>query len=98
METTTAAPSRRGTYSARWDYFRQRVPTATWISEPVWERPEIQLQDRLTIVADNAAQTIRIFKVWLNDKLLDRYSIQHAEIAGGGTLRFEMGTEPATGR
>ena len=63
------------------------------ISGPLWERAEIQLQDqRLTILADNAAPNHPyIQKVWLNDKLLDRYWIQHAEIAGGGTLRFEMG-------
>ena len=70
------------------------------ISGPLWERAEIQLQDqRLTILADNAAPNHPyIQKVWLNDKLLDRYWIQHAAIAGGGTLRFEMGSEPATGR
>jgi putative alpha-1,2-mannosidase len=55
------------------------------------------LQDhRLAIVADNAAPNHPyIQKVWLNDKLLDRYWIQHAEIARGGTLRFEMGAERA---
>ena len=70
------------------------------ISGPLWKRAEIQLQDkRLTILADNAAPNHPyIQKVWLNDKLLDRYWIQHAEIAGGGTLRFEMGSEPASGR
>jgi putative alpha-1,2-mannosidase len=70
------------------------------ISGPLWERAEIQLQDqRLTILADDAAPNHPyIQKVWLNDKLLDRYWIQHAEIAGGGTLRFKMGAEPATGR
>ncbi len=67
---------------------------------PLWDRAEIQLQDkRLTILADNAAPNHPyIQKVWLNGKLLDRSWIQHVEIAGGGTLRFEMGPEPATGR
>jgi predicted alpha-1,2-mannosidase len=70
------------------------------ISGPLWERAEIQLQNRrLTIIADNAAPNHPyIQKVWLNDKLLDRYWIQHAAIAQGGTLRFEMGSKPATGR
>ena len=70
------------------------------ITGPLWDRAEIQLQDqRLTIVADNAATNHPyIQKVWLNGKLLDRYSIEHAAIAGGGTLRFEMGPEPAKER
>jgi predicted alpha-1,2-mannosidase len=70
------------------------------ICGPLWDRAEIQLRDRkLTIVADNAtANHPYIKRVWLNEKLLDRYWIQHAAIAGGGTLRFEMGPEPVTGR
>ena len=32
-------------------------------------------------------------KAWLNDKPLDRFWIHHNEIAGGGTLRFEMGAD-----
>ena len=63
------------------------------ITGPLWNRAEIQLGDkRLLILADNAGPNQPyIEKVWLNDKLLDRYWIRHAEIAGGGTLRFEMG-------
>jgi len=63
------------------------------------ERAEIQLQDqRLTIVVDNAAANHQyIQRLWLNEKLLDRRWIQHAEIAKGGTLRFEMGSEQAKG-
>jgi predicted alpha-1,2-mannosidase len=69
------------------------------ITGPLWERAEIQLQDqRLTILVDNAAANHPyIQRVWLNEKLLDRRWIQHAEIANGGTLRFEMGSEPAKG-
>ncbi|MDB5390989.1 MAG: glycosyl hydrolase family 92 [Planctomycetaceae bacterium] len=67
------------------------------ITGPLWTRAEIQLQDKkLVIVADNSAPNHPyIQRVWLNDKLLDRHWIQHAEIAAGGTLRFEMGPEPA---
>jgi predicted alpha-1,2-mannosidase len=70
------------------------------ITSPLWERAEIQLQDqKLTILADNAAPNHPyIQKAWLNDKPLDRYWIQHADIARGGTLRFEMGPQPATDR
>jgi predicted alpha-1,2-mannosidase len=69
------------------------------ITGPPWERAEIQLQDqRLTILVDNAAANHPyIQRLWLNEKLLDRRWIQHAEIAKGGTLRFEMGSEPAKG-
>jgi predicted alpha-1,2-mannosidase len=70
------------------------------ISGPLWERADIQLHDkRLTIIADNAATNHPYIKrAWLNDKPLDRHWIQHAAIAGGGTLRFEMGPEPTAGR
>jgi predicted alpha-1,2-mannosidase len=63
------------------------------ITGPLWERAEVQLQGgRLTILADNLAQNHPyVRRVWLNEKLLDRRWIKHAEIARGGTLRFEMG-------
>ena len=67
------------------------------IGSPLWSRAELQLGDkRLTIIADNAARNHPyVQKVWLNDRLLDRHWIRHDEIAAGGTLRFEMGAEPA---
>ncbi len=67
------------------------------ITGPLWDRAEIQIEDhRLTIVAENAATNHPyIQEVRLNDKLLDRSSIRHAEIAQGGTLGFKMGPEPA---
>jgi predicted alpha-1,2-mannosidase len=70
------------------------------ISAPLWERAEVELQgQRLTILANNIAPNHPyVQKVWLNDKLLDRHWIQHAEIAGGATLRFEMGAQAATSR
>jgi predicted alpha-1,2-mannosidase len=69
------------------------------ITTPLWERAEIKLHDqKLLIIAANAAPTRPyIQKAWLNDKPLDRYWLSHAEIASGGTLRFEMGGEPAPG-
>jgi predicted alpha-1,2-mannosidase len=70
------------------------------VSAPVWDRAEIQFHDkRLTILANKSAPNHPyIQKMWLNDRLLDRHRIQHAAIAGGGTLRFEMGSEPANER
>lgn len=66
------------------------------ITGPLWKRAELRLGDKkLVIVAENAATNHPyIQKVWLNEKLLDRNTIQHAEIAQGGSLRFEMGPEP----
>jgi predicted alpha-1,2-mannosidase len=69
------------------------------LCSPLWDRAEIRLDDgRLTILAQNAAPDHPyIQKVLLNGKPLDRHWIQHAEIASGGTLRFEMGAEPLRG-
>ena len=67
------------------------------IGSPLWNRAEVQLLDkRLTIIAENNAPNHPyVQKVWLNEKLIDRHWLQHAEIANGGTLRFEMGAAPA---
>ena len=66
------------------------------ITGPLWKRTELQIGDKkLTIIADNAAPNHPfIQKAWLNNKLLDRCWLQHAEIAQGGILRFDMGSEP----
>ena len=100
METTTVERCQPGTCSVLWGCFPRPVLIANESTGPLWERAVIQLQDRrLTLIADKAAPNHRyIQKVWLNDKLLDQYWIQHAAIAEGGTLRFEMGAVPATGR
>lgn len=70
------------------------------VSGPLWDRAEIRIKDHtLTIVAENAAPDHPyIQKAWLNERRLDRHEIPHAAIAGGGTLRFEMGPGPAPGR
>ena len=66
------------------------------LGSPLWQRTEIQINDKsLTVIADNASPSCRyVHKVWLNDSLLNRHWIQHSEIEHGGTLRFEMGSEP----
>jgi putative alpha-1,2-mannosidase len=49
----------------------------------------------LEIEADNfTPENIYVHKVWLNDSLLNRHWIRHAEIADGGVLRFEMAATP----
>lgn len=62
------------------------------LASPVWKRAEIQMgKHRLTIIAENAGpKNVYVQKVSLNDKPLDRRWLKHAEIANGGTLRFEM--------
>ena len=66
------------------------------ITGPLWKRAEIQMQDKkLILIAEQAGPNHPyIQKMWLNDNLLDRHWIQHAEIAQGGTVRFEMGPKP----
>jgi predicted alpha-1,2-mannosidase len=70
------------------------------ISGPLWTRAEIQMQSgKLILLAENAAPDHPyIQRMWLNNRLLDRHWIQHAEIAQGGTLRFEMGPNPPASR
>ena len=66
------------------------------LGSPLFNKVEVRLKDRpLVIVAGNAATDHPyVQKVWLNDTLLDRKWIKHAEIENGGLLRFEMGVEP----
>ena len=65
---------------------------------PLWKRAEIQMgKARLVVTADNAGpKNVYVKKVWLNDKPLDRPWLKHAELAAGGSLRFEMSAEPAS--
>jgi predicted alpha-1,2-mannosidase len=65
------------------------------LASPIWKRAEIQMGVRhsLVITAENASpKNVYVRKVWLNDKPLDRRWLKHGEIAGGGVLRFEMGS------
>ena len=66
------------------------------IGSPLWDRAEIQLEgNRLVIVTDNAGpNSPYVRNVWLNENRLDRHWLRHDEIASGGTLRFEMSSEP----
>jgi len=69
------------------------------LGAPLFERAEVILKDEpLVILAeDHTPAHPYVDEVWLNDTLLDRTRIRHAEIEQGGVLRFKMSTEP-TGR
>ncbi len=66
------------------------------VGTPLFERTEIRMgKNILTVIADNhSPENIYINRVWLNGRLLDRFRFSHQEIAGGGTLRFEMSELP----
>jgi predicted alpha-1,2-mannosidase len=66
------------------------------LGAPLFKNAYITIREKqLKIIADNYSPThIYVQKIWLNDTLLDRTWLAHAEIAGGGLLRFEMGDQP----
>jgi predicted alpha-1,2-mannosidase len=68
------------------------------LGTPLFERAEVQLKGKpLVIEAENYAPNHGyVREVWLNDTLLDRTWLRHAEIEHGGVLRFVMDSEPAT--
>ena len=67
------------------------------LGAPLFEQAELKLRENtLVIAAENYAPNHPyVSKVWLNDVLLDRTWIRHAEIAQGGILKFVMSAEPA---
>jgi predicted alpha-1,2-mannosidase len=66
------------------------------LGTPLFEKAEVKLAGGiLDIIADNYSPNHPyVRQVWLNDRLLNRWWIRHAEIASGGTLRFHMSSEP----
>ena len=66
------------------------------IGAPLFRKAEVTMgEHRLLIEAENHAPGNRYVRgVWLNDTLLHRSWISHAEIARGGVLRFEMAGAP----
>ena len=66
------------------------------LGAPLFRKAEIRIgANTLHVVAANyAPENCYVKHVWLNDVLLDRTWFKHAEIAGGGTLRFEMEPTP----
>jgi len=66
------------------------------LGSPLFKSAKIKLGEKtLTIIADNySPSNIYVKEVFLNDTLLNQSWIKHAEIAGGGTLRFVMSEFP----
>jgi predicted alpha-1,2-mannosidase len=66
------------------------------LGTPLFEKAAVKLAGGiLDIIADNYSPNHPyVRQVWLNDRLLNRWWIRHAEIASGGTLRFHMSSEP----
>ena len=66
------------------------------LGAPLFEKAEIKLgENQLAIIAENYSPEKKyVGKVWLNGQLLKRTWIEHAEIANGGELRFEMIAKP----
>lgn len=69
-----------------------------WIGSPNVEKAEVNLGTgkTLTVIAENqSAKNIYVQKAMLNGVRLESPSINHSQIAGGGTLTFTMGPSPA---
>ena len=66
------------------------------LGAPLFKTAHINIREKqLKIIADNySPEHIYVQRIWLNDTLLDRTWLTHAEIAGGGQLQFEMGDQP----
>lgn len=68
-----------------------------WIGAPLFDRADIKLGEgaTLTIIAENnSPQNLYVQRLTLNDVTHGVDFLDHAEIAAGGTLRFEMGPAP----
>ena len=72
------------------------------IGSPLFEKATIHLDgvdsDRtLTIIANNnSRENIYVQSVTFNGEAYDKNYILHSDLAAGGTLEFEMGSEPST--
>jgi len=71
--------------------------TRYWIGSPIFDRAVLNMGAgvTLTVLAENnSAENCYVQGLWLNDKPLDRFWLDHSEIAQGGVLRFQMGGAP----
>ena len=73
------------------------------IGSPLFDKATIHLDGKtdaahtFTITANNnSRENVYVQSVKLNGKAYDKTSIQHADLAAGGTLEFEMGSAPST--
>lgn len=66
------------------------------LGAPLFRRAEVKMGAyNLLIETDNyTPENQYVHRLWLNDTILDRSWIRHAEIADGGVMRFEMAAEP----
>ena len=66
------------------------------IGAPLFHKAEIKVAgNSLKIIADNySPENIYVQNVQLNDSLLNRTWLKHAELVQGGILRFKMGPKP----
>lgn len=72
--------------------------TRYWIGSPLFEQVNLRMDAGVTLIVvaeNNAADNPYIQQLWLNDVPLERFWLDHSEIATGGVLRFKMGPEPA---
>ena len=68
-----------------------------FFGSPLFDRAELKVRDGVfTIVArNNSPENIYIQRVTIDGEPYEKPWIDHARIAAGGTLEFEMGAEPA---
>ncbi len=66
------------------------------LGSPIFKSAEIKIgTSTLRIKTDNYSKdNIYVEEIYLNDELLNRRWIKHAEIAKGGILRFVMSEQP----
>jgi predicted alpha-1,2-mannosidase len=63
-----------------------------WLTPPRFEHAEITVGSGRTLVieADGAPERTAIRRITLNGRTLERYWVNHAELGGGGVLRYEL--------
>ncbi len=68
-----------------------------WIGAPLFTRVEVQLADGVLVIEAPEASEDNLYvqSVTFNDEPLTEPRLEHARIAEGGVLRFEMGPEPS---
>jgi len=67
------------------------------IGAPLFRRAEVKMGENSLLIeaANYAPENQYVQNIWLNDSILHRNWIRHAEIANGGVLRYEMTVAPA---
>jgi len=71
--------------------------TRYWIGSPIFDRAVVNMGGGITLTVlaeNNSPENCYVQGLWLNDTPLDRFWLDHSEIAQGGVLRFQMGGAP----